>query len=171
MTDDDRPAFAQAMNLLVTGLRESDPDVVQMRTYFQVLKTIEIEFVVAAAQHLVVGDHFPRVGEWKREAERMKTERLEAQREAMRRSPVAWCAECDDTGWRPVALVERGRPVRRVTRCACQDQRYAELLGRATFPALPAYREATHQVDIEAIAAALAKSATVPPVKKPKRRK
>lgn len=137
MTDDDRQAFAQAMSRLCVALREKEPDVAQYRVYYETLAEHEIEFVVEAARQLQHrAQWFPKASEWSELARQIETATLEKQRDLLRKADAPLCAECDDTWWKPLQVVENGLPVRRVTRCECQAQRRQELLGRAPLPQL-----------------------------------
>lgn len=137
MTDQDKPAFAVAFNRLCVALREKEPDVIQMRIYFDALKALELELVTAAATTLEKGQWFPKVGEWWTAAEAIRRERQARQREWLRKAPRPLCATCEDTGWERVAGVEKGQPVDRVRACACRKIRRQELLGQREVPALP----------------------------------
>jgi len=135
MTDTDKPAFLQAIGRLAVALRAEAPDTLLMQTYFFTLKDLEIEFVVAAAERLMVTTQwFPKTSEWREAALRLEAERREEQRAFMRKLPSPLCAACSDTGW---ARDENDR----VHRCACTTSRRLELLGRQPWPALP---EAPH---------------------------
>lgn len=132
MTDADKPAFARAIARLAVALREKDPDAVMMRVYFDTLRDIEIEFVVAAAERIVTsGQWFPKVTEWRATAARVETERRQAHRALLSKLPTPLCDVCRDTGWMPH---DDGR----VSRCDCYELRRLEVLGRRAWPALPA---------------------------------
>jgi len=160
MVEGDRLAFVQAISRLVVALREPEPDGVLLRTYFAALHDVEIEFLLAAADRLIGhAQWFPKTSEWRAEAARVEKERVEAQRELLRKLPAPLCLECLDSGWRedasaPVKVLkafQRNRegtveavsvapgraPVRR---CECQKLRRLELLGRLPSPA--SYRDA-----------------------------
>lgn len=148
MTDQDKPAFAQAINRLAMATRELSPDTAKIRVYFDALKGIEIEFVVEAALQLQTADWFPKVGEWKDAAVKVERERTEQQRAVLRKLKTPLCRACDDTGW-----ADTGD--NRVKRCDCLRLRRLEVLGRRPMPELP---EATnlHTVNADAIVNALA---------------
>lgn len=149
MTDQDKPAFAQAMNRLCIATRESEPDAIKMRVYYEALKALEIEFVVAAASALETGaEWFPKAKEWRDVAIKVERERTEDQRAFLRKLPSPLCLACNDTGW-----ANRGAGV---VKCDCARQRRLELLGRRPMPALPAASEAVVLVDAEVIARVLA---------------
>jgi hypothetical protein len=83
MTEADKPAFLQAIARLALALREPEPDVVQIRVYFDALKDREIELIVAAADRLVASaPWFPKASEWGQLARQIECERTEAQRMA-----------------------------------------------------------------------------------------
>lgn len=163
MTDSDKPAFVQAFNRLALALREKDPDSLTLRAYFDALHDLEIEWVTAAADSLVRRAEygFPKVPDWHREAQRIRAERVAAQRARLRRLPEPLCAECSDTGMR---YVEGG-----AAPCPCRQQRRLELLGRveSPTPALPA--RASTSVDDSALTheESVALRASIPPMKPP----
>lgn len=126
MTDADKTRFAQAFARLAIALREKDPDAIVLRVYFDGLRDLEIEFVVAAADRMMQTAWFPKVSDWRQEAQRVERERAEEQRAHLRRLPQPLCEACGDTGW---AMTATG-----VTRCPCAAQRRLELLGRAPTP-------------------------------------
>ena len=143
MTDADKKPFFQVFARLAVALRGKDkPDPLELRVYFDGLADLEIEFVTAAADSLArrAAFGFPKLPDWRREAQRLYGEREAAQRAFLRRLPEPLCSDCDDTGWREVRPLtpanDRPAPSRRA-RCACQHQRRLELLGRAPWPALP----------------------------------
>src|SRR4051812_12134402 len=49
MTDTDKSVFAGLFSSLAVAHRSPDPDVVQMKVYFEALRDLEIEFVLEAA--------------------------------------------------------------------------------------------------------------------------
>ena len=109
---DDKPAFAAAMVALAVALREKEPDVVLLRTYFDALQDLEIEFVVAAAERLRAHAlWFPKPSEWRAMAASVATERAEVQRAFLRQLPAPLCKTCTDTGWTDAAA--RSRMTRR----------------------------------------------------------
>jgi hypothetical protein len=130
MTDADKHAFRQAFSRLAIALREKEPDAVQMRVYFDGLRDLEVEFIVAACEQLVRSEFFPKVGDWRRAAFGVERERVAAQRQLLRNLSVPLCRECADTGWAP-------NTDNRVRRCDCQTLRRLEVLGRRPQPALP----------------------------------
>src|SRR5262245_19729272 len=123
MTESDKPAFVRAMGRLAVALREKKPDPIVLRVYFDGLKDLEVEFVVAAVERLMLAAWFPKVSDWRAEAQRVERERREEQVARLRRLPQPLCEACSDTGW---AMTENG-----ATRCDCATQRRLELLGRA----------------------------------------
>jgi hypothetical protein len=152
MTDADKPEFLQAIGRLCVALREKEPDVVQMRVYFDALRLLEIELVMAAAERLMLEKWFPKVSEWLETAIRIENERIEQQRAILRKLPSPLCLACDDTGW-----ADTGD--NRVKRCDCQRVRRLEILGRRPMPELPASTEQTEPtvaIDAEALASTLA---------------
>lgn len=133
MTDQDKPLFLQAFNCLVVALRDKEPDTVTLRVYFEALKDLEIEFVVAAAERLAKPRSdawFPKAPEWGAMAQRIEHERLDQQRAILRKLPSPLCRACADTGW-------ASDDQQRVKRCECQTMRRLEVLGRRPMPALP----------------------------------
>ena len=107
-----------------------------MRVYFDGLRDLELEWVVAAAERLqATAAWFPKVGDWRAMAVKVEAERIEAHRAWLRRLPAPACACCADTGWARDAG-DRARP------CACRTERRAEVLGRRPWPALPSASEA-----------------------------
>lgn len=138
MTDDEKPQFVQSFNRLCVALREKDPDVIQMRVYFEGLKDLELQLVTAAADHLSLSaEWFPKLPEWRAAVEQIRLERHDAQRAFLRSAKRPLCPVCEDTGWEPMSIVEHGQPVRRVRICGCREQRKRELLGLSPAPALP----------------------------------
>lgn len=147
MTDSDKPAFLQALGRLAVALREKEPDVVQMRVYFDALRAYEIELVAAAAERLMSGQWFPKAPEWLAQTVKLEHERLEEQRSVLRKLPSPLCLACDDTGF------ARDEATNRVTRCSCRELRRLEILGRRPMPCLPEAPLEAQVVDVEAIAA------------------
>lgn len=132
MTDYDKPAFAQAMARLGVALREKDPDAVRLRVYFESLKDLDVELLVAAAEELAKrAEWFPKTSEWREATVRLDRERTECQRAALRGRLVPLCADCGDTGW------ARDEASNRVHRCSCALTRRLEVLGRRPMPAMP----------------------------------
>lgn len=150
MTDHDKPVFAQTISRLAIATRELSPDTAKIRIYFEALKALEIEFVVAAAAVLQDGQWFPKVGEWKDAAAKVERDRLEEQRSVIRKLKTPLCFDCNDTGW-----ADKGD--NRVGKCDCARLRRLEVLGRRPMPELP---ESTtpHVIDVEAVSKALASS-------------
>lgn len=137
MTDLDKPEFAQAMNRLCVALREKDPDVVQMRVYFEALKDLDIELVTAASERLAQSAAwFPKTSEWRDAVVAVERERVIAQQALLRKLVAPLCRACRDTGWEPV-----GTDPDAVRRCDCQHQRRLEILGRSPWPELPEHAE------------------------------
>lgn len=149
MTDHDKPAFAQAINRLAIATRELSPDTAKIRVYFDALKALEIEFVVAAAAALEDGQWFPKVGEWKEAAAKVERTRVDEQRAVMRKLKTPLCLACNDTGWE-----DKGD--NRVGKCDCAKQRRLEVLGRRPMPELPESTEPLRIIDVEAVSKALA---------------
>jgi hypothetical protein len=170
MTADDKPAFLQAIARLAIALREKEPDVVQLRIYFDALTDLELPFVVEAAHRLEkTAQWFPKTSEWRMEAERLRAERLEQQRAWLRESGKPLCSVCEDTGWEMVRTVENGHPVTRAKACACREQRHRELTGAANLPALPP-RSSEHQdAIVDAAVKELAESHAMPALSDPQR--
>lgn len=130
MTDQDKPAFLQSVARLAVALREKEPDIALMRVYFEALKPLEIDFVVASALQLETSAQwFPKTSEWYAAALRLEADRREEQRAILRKLPGRLCAACEDTGWARTA--EGVRP------CTCRTLRRLEVLGRRPMPTLP----------------------------------
>lgn len=134
MTDADKPAFLAAFTRLCVSLREKEPDAVQLRVYFKALSDLDLELVVMAAEHLEkTAQWFPKTSEWFDAARDLDRTRTDQQRRALQQRLVAGlppqCADCDDTGWKPL---ENG-----VSRCGCQKLRRLEVLGHRPLPELP----------------------------------
>ncbi len=131
MTDHDKPVFAGVMARLALALRDKDPDSAQMRTYFEALKDLEVDFLSAAADRLVrTAEWFPKTSEWRAAAVAIERERTDDLTARLRSLPMRLCLVCDDTGWAPAAE-------NRVKRCDCQTLRRLEILGRRPMPQLP----------------------------------
>jgi len=121
------PVFAR----LALALRATDADAVTAKTYFAVLKDLEVEFIVMAASRLAASaEWFPKTSEWRAMARQVERDRLNELRARLRQLPVPLCRECEDTGWR------RDR-ADRVSPCDCRKLRRLEILGRRPMPALP----------------------------------
>ncbi len=128
--------FSDVFALLAVQLRATDADEATIRGYYQALKDLEIELVAEAARRLSQSaEWFPKTSDWRLEVERIWAERVQQQRALMRQS-TPLCARCDDTGWVRSTGVRKGRAETHVRRCACAEQRYDELLGRAPMPPL-----------------------------------
>lgn len=138
MTDDDKPAFVQAFTRLAIATRAPKPDALELRTYFDALASLPVEFVAAAAERLALGDFFPKLGEWRAAAITVERERQESQRAALRRLREPLCPVCRDTGWE---LLEGDR----VRRCACVTERRLEVIGHRALPSVPV-------IDVEPVA-------------------
>jgi hypothetical protein len=104
VTEQDKPAFAQAFNRLAVALRlpavEVDPAMQQI--YFDALKDLPIAAVVGAVSGLskTAGYGFPRTSEWYSVAERCRVELTLKALPASREEP--WhheCPHCEDSGW------------------------------------------------------------------------
>lgn len=122
--------FSQVFAPLALQLRATDADEAMVRAYFMALKDVPIEFLAMAAQRLAKrGEWFPKTSEWLEAATRIEVERIEQQREMLRKLPAPLCLSCDDTGWEPCG--DGVRP------CACRSVRRLEVLGRRPWPALP----------------------------------
>jgi hypothetical protein len=131
MTDSDKPAFARAITHLALALREPAPDAAQLRLYFGGLQSFEVEYVIWAAERLMTtASWFPKLAEWRAACAQIQRERLDEQRDLLRRLPTPLCAVCGDTSWR-----QDGNG--RVRPCECREARRQELLRRAPWPALP----------------------------------
>jgi hypothetical protein len=135
---DDIQEFTNIFALLAVQLRQTDADGALMRGYREGLQDLEPELLKAAAERLGrTAEWFPTTSEWRTAAEAIRRERIETQREHLRKAPRPFCSVCDDTSWEAVDAVEQGRPVRRVKPCRCRAQRRRELLGQVPLPALP----------------------------------
>lgn len=129
--------FSEVFALLAVQLRATDADEATIRGYYHALQDLEIELVSEAARRLAQSaEWFPKTSEWRMAVERVWAERVQQQRALLRNASEPLCAACDDTGWARRSSVEKGQPVTRAQRCACADQRYAELLGRVPMPRL-----------------------------------
>jgi hypothetical protein len=125
--------------LLAVQLRQTDADEAVIRSYYKALQDIEPELLKPAADRLSrTAKWFPKTSEWRAAAEGIRRERIDAQREHLRKAARPLCRVCDDTGWESIDVMEHGQSVRRVTPCPCRAQRRRELLGHAPLPALPA---------------------------------
>lgn len=150
MTDHDKVPFARVFNRLCVALREKEPDAVQMRVYFEGLKALELEFVVAAGDALAMSAQwFPKLPEWRAAATKVEQDRIDQQRAVLRKLQQPLCAACEDTGW------DRSDDDR-VHRCACRETRRLEVLGRRPMPMLPESTSDPACIDVEVIAAKLA---------------
>jgi hypothetical protein len=130
MTANDKPAFAQAFARLAVAFPEK-VDAVDVTVYLNGLIQHEIEFVIAAAELLIRGSWFPKVGIWHQQAAKVELERIAEQRALLARRDSPQCEKCSDTSW---ALVDG-----RVHPCECRQIRRLEVLGRR--PALPDQRQ------------------------------
>jgi hypothetical protein len=136
--------FADMFALLAIQLRQIEADEAVIRSYYEALHELEPEFLKAAARRLSLhAEWFPKTSEWRAAAEAIRRERADTLREHLRKAPRPLCAVCDDTGWESLDVVENERSIRRVTPCACREQRRRELLGHAPLPALPPAIERT----------------------------
>lgn len=125
--------FSEVFTPLAMQLRATDADEAMMRAYFIALKDVPLEFLAMAAQRLSKrGEWFPKTSEWLDCATRIEAERIEKQRELLRKLRAPLCQACDDTGWESCG--DGVRP------CACRSVRRAEVLGRRPWPALPEAR-------------------------------
>lgn len=122
MTDDNKKAFSEATAVLAVALREKhQPDMLLLRTYFAALQDLPIEYVLAAADHLMrFAVFFPRPSEWRAAAVLLGQERLTAQANFLRSLPAPLCETCSDTGWQIVDDKAR--------KCDCAEQRRLERL-------------------------------------------
>jgi hypothetical protein len=104
MTDQDKPAFAQAFNRLAVGLRlpASEVDPAMQQIYFDALKDLPIAAVDAAVVPLqrTAGYGFPRTSEWHGVAQQCRIEQtLKALPPAREEPWHSECPHCDDCGW------------------------------------------------------------------------
>lgn len=150
--------FASVFAVLAVQLRATDADEITIKSYYEPLKDLELEFVQMAAVEMAKqgGSHgdnphwFPKSSEWRALAWKVERDRIAEQREILRKLPAPLCQACDDTGW------DRSDDDR-VHRCDCRTLRRLEVLGRRPMPALPASSsEPQHAVDTVAIATTLA---------------
>lgn len=130
--------FSQIFAPLALQLQATHADEAMIRAYYMALKDVPAEFLAMAAQRMakrggaVEGDNrhwFPKTSEWLDCAAKIEAERIEKQRELLRKLPRPLCRSCDDTGWEPCG--DGVRP------CACRTVRRLEVLGRRPWPALP----------------------------------
>lgn len=134
--------FSEIFALLAVQLRFTDADEVSIRGYFKALSDIEPELIALAAQRFALGASitdgqawFPKAPEWRAMAAKVAKDRRDELDVILRRRRLAGeelCRACDDTGW---AKADGGG----VERCACQDTRHLEVLGRRPMPSLPEY--------------------------------
>src|ERR1700681_2328987 len=104
------PEFANIFALLAVQLRQIDADGTLMRGYYEGLRDLEPELLKAAAERLSrTAKWFPKTSEWRAAVEAIRRQRIEAQREHLRKAPRPLCSLCDDTGWESVDVVENGR--------------------------------------------------------------
>lgn len=150
--------FANVFAVLAVQLRATDADEITIKSYYEPLKDLELEFVQMAAAEMAKagGSHgdnphwFPKSSEWRALAWKIERDRIQQQREVLRKLPAPLCLVCDDTGW------DRTDDDR-VHHCACRSMRRLEVLGRRPMPELPpAVEEPQHAVDTLAIATTLA---------------
>jgi hypothetical protein len=131
-------AFAEIFALLAVQLRQTDADESLIRGYYEGLQDLEPELVKVAAERLArTAEWFPKTSEWRAVAEAIRRERIDAQREHLRRAPQPLCSVCDDTGWESIKVAGSGQSVRRVRPCTCREQRRRERLGHVPLPAPP----------------------------------
>jgi hypothetical protein len=129
--------FAEIFVLLAVQLRHTDADEAVIRGYYEGLHDLEPELLKAAATRLSrEAGWFPKTSEWRAAAVAIRRERIDGQRQYLRKAPRPLCSVCDDTGWESVNVVEKRQSVRRVRPCACREQRRRELLGHVPLPAL-----------------------------------
>jgi hypothetical protein len=131
MTDTDKPAFLQAFARLCVALREKEPDAVAIRVYFDTLKDIDVELVVAAGERLLHTTWFPEASEWASAARKIEADRIDSLRARLRKLKTPLCDLCQDTGW------ARDDASDRVSKCECARLRRLEVLGRRPWPELP----------------------------------
>lgn len=151
--------FADVFGVLAVQMRFTDADIVTIRSYFEPLKDLEVEFVRAAADEFAKagGEWFPKTPEWRAAALKVETDRTEELRGILRKRTEPLCLACGDTTW------ERDEATNAVKRCDCAKLRRLEVLGRRPMPAvLTDGSERTVQVDAEAVARALAITSGMP---------
>lgn len=129
--------FSNVFGVLALQLRCTDADEAMVRAYYKALEHVDLELVQMAAKRFAMmpGDNhawFPKTAEWLETVEVIVTQRAEELRGRLRARREPLCLECSDTGW---AYVSGG-----VKRCACQDLRRLEIIGRRPMPALPEAR-------------------------------
>ncbi len=130
--------FSEVFVVLAAQLQHA-ADAPEIRLYYRVFGDLDRELVAAAADELARGaavndeGHawFPKAPEWRRLALKIAHDRKAAQQQQLSGVLNHVCAQCEDTGW---ARETDDQGIERVHRCACQDQRRAELLGRAKPP-------------------------------------
>lgn len=121
--------FAPIFGELAIQLRQTDADEVTIRSYFDAMKDLELEFVAMSAKVLArTTEWFPKTSEWIAAAGKVEHERTEELRARLRNLPTQ-CSACDDTGW---ARNERNE----VKPCDCRKLRRLEILGRRPMPQL-----------------------------------
>ena len=100
MTEADKPAFLQALARLAVALREPEPDVVQLRVFFEAMKDLDVELIAMAATQLAKESAwFPKTSEWRAMAAKIERKRTEELRALQRKLPEPLCLACEDTGW------------------------------------------------------------------------
>lgn len=130
-------AFAKIFALLAVQLRQTDADEATIRAYYESLKDIEPEFLAWAAKKLATSaEWFPKTSEWREAATAVERDRIIAQKALLLKLVEPLCVACRDTGWELLPRYPEA-----VRRCACQQQRWREILGRAPWPELPEHVE------------------------------
>lgn len=139
MQDSDRYRFAVIVKDLADALRET-LDRGEVDVYFRGLKPYDIEFVTAAAGQLASqagehgGSYFPRLPEWVAMVNQvvyLRKTQMQRHLDDLHRHGQVLCLACEDTKFSRVEGTDR------VERCACQDLRQLELLGRRPSQAVP----------------------------------
>jgi hypothetical protein len=124
--------FSQVYAVLALQLNDTHADEMKIRSYYQVLGDLELEFVALAAERIAqTAEWFPKTSEWRATARTVEHERADQLRARLRQRPTPLCLACDDTGWSAHPGTTRFRP------CDCRQLRRLEVLGRRPMPALP----------------------------------
>jgi len=133
MNNTDKTRFQKIYTALLVGLAPTDEKLVGVKTYFEVLKALPVEYVEQAARRILSrpGQKWmPSTGEWvelasqlKREAEIANSHHLLNAADSPDDGPTYYCKQCQDTSWRPNKDhldKASGLMISSVSRCPCQ---------------------------------------------------
>ena len=141
MTASDKPAFLGLMKRLAIAMHTPIDDFM-VKVHYEALQDIPIAILTRAERKLErEADYFPKPVQWRRAADDVQRDLLLALPDPSDGADgVEHCAECDDTGFRPIA---RASDVRMVEPCACRRRQSAY---RAANPLMPRrYAEGKHK--------------------------